>query len=626
MHSFIGSASWDGRPARTEPLRAILYRSPLSRGMPAEALSAGGFTVARTWGSGQSLPSARRQPRESPPGAPIVLFNGRLDDRDTLLASLPRDAQDFEAKDSVEALVSAAYRCWGTKAAARLLGDFALVIWDQASRRLYLARDPVGIKPLYYARAAAGICFASHPSLLLDEPGVDASTNEGMVGELLAFGICNTRETLYRGIQRLAPGRWMSMTACATETGISWSPDQVAPVRYRRDASYQEHLLDTLQRAIADRLPPCGRIGVSLSGGLDSTVVTALAHHRLNAQHESHRLRTYSTTYPGEDCDETPYLDAVVERLGIHNERIPWDGFDGFDWREQALRLRDIPEYPLATKNRPRLAAARADLTSVILTGEGSDIWQHGSHYPFRHMLAAGRIDLIAGDLAFQARHFGGWAALRRLVVGLLWPLTPPPLRLAAEQYRGRQTPLGFVASGFARDIDLPERLMCDPSAHRFADASQWETSRLAQNGKVVHVLEMLDRTSCETGMDFRHPLFDRRLIELSLGIPDHLKRRGAENRRLMRVACADYLPRSVRMRFGAARFGVVLRRALTTPSVAATLAAPHILDRPWIDPDAYRAALERAKRSDDGGLPATSRELFALWLTFAIEAWLSGA
>lgn len=549
-------------------------------------------------------------------------MDGRLDDRERLARSIPGARFPAVLAGSDAQLVLAAYLAWGHGFAAHLLGDFALVVWDRRQARLLCVRDAVGIRPFYYALTTDWFVFGSNLRSVLLHPAVPRGMNPGMLGEYLAFSLCSQEETLYAAVRRLPPAHLIRVDRGHLSLERYWDLDPQRRIRYRDPREYTAQFSELFGRAVVDRLRGVGTPGVTLSGGLDSSAVAGVAQQWLDAQGAGKRLRAYSVTYPGQGCDESSYIDAVVERWDLVSRRFPWTDFTSCPWAAQARAYLDLPEYPFTTATESLYAGARADGVRVLLTGEGGDFWQAGSNMPHRHLLAELRLRDLLRELRYEAGYTGPGNALRLLAASVLWGFVPGRLRRAIESRRRITVLPPFLSPTFVRASGLEQRLHCGDCAERFADASQWQIAKRARSGILVHFYEMIERGAARHGLELRHPLLDRRLIEFALAVPDHARRHAGIDRALMRDAMQDIYPAAVRGRLSAATFGIVLARVLRLPAVRQVLESAQLSARPWIAPKPYRAFLAATLADAAAGAGGAPRPMYLLWMLFALECW----
>ena len=275
--------------------------------------------------------AAHPQPAIDHDAGVCAFLDGRLDDREGLASALGRSA-DTTLGHADAQLALAAYLSLGPDWASSLIGDFALIIWDRRRRRLLCVRDASGIKPLYYALGPNYFVFGSNTRSVLLHPAVPRHPNLGMLGEYLACACRHQEDTLYTAVRRLPPGHVISVDQRQAAVTRYWDLDPHRRIRYRDARDYRHHFRELMRRAVADRLRCDGPLGVSLSGGMDSSAVAGVAQQLLDETGSGARLRAYSAIFPGEACDETPFIDAVVARGGLVSRRFAWRPADASSW------------------------------------------------------------------------------------------------------------------------------------------------------------------------------------------------------------------------------------------------------------------------------------------------------
>ncbi|MFZ1575487.1 MAG: asparagine synthase-related protein, partial [Chromatiaceae bacterium] len=234
----------------------------------------------------------------------------------------------------------AAFRRWGETCPERLLGDFVFAVWDLAERRLFLARDALGGRGLCYHFDGRRCLFASEIGQILDSPDWEARINEGKVADYLADLTHEQEETFFQSILYVAPAHSLTITGQGTRKRRYWDIDPEARIRYRDDREYAEHFREILTAATRCRMRSIGPIGLSLSGGLDSTLLAAITTGLLPRTHPTQsRLKTFSYVFdPHKASDEREYILPVAERYGLDAHYLPCDD----KWA-----LRDLPRWPV---------------------------------------------------------------------------------------------------------------------------------------------------------------------------------------------------------------------------------------------------------------------------------------
>ena len=243
-----------------------------------------------------------------------LTLDGRVDNRDALRSAI--EARRFPLRSDTDAeLVLRAYQCWGEQCPQYIIGDFAFVVWDGRKQRLFCARDILGMKPFYFYTNARLFLWGSELRVLFEEPAVPREPNEGMVGEYLANRISSKEETLFRGIMRLPPAHSLIVRPNLLSKVRYWDLEPQRSIRYKTDQEYCEHFLAIFREAVRCRLRSNGGVGAALSGGVDSSSVVCMAQWLYqNSMVVNTSFETFSLVFPGQHCDESEYIQEVVEQ------------------------------------------------------------------------------------------------------------------------------------------------------------------------------------------------------------------------------------------------------------------------------------------------------------------------
>ena len=385
-----------------------------------------------------------------------LTLDGRIDNREDLRHQVV--ASGSHLRDDTDAeLVLRAYALWGTDCARRLLGDFAFALWDERSRLLYCARDPFGIRPLYYYLSNQIFLFASEPQALFACAAVHLAPNLGLLGELLAGAWHDLEETLVTGVLRLPRAHWIAVGGDAARRARYWDVDPLHEVRHRTDDEYAEHFQALFRDAVRSRLRSRGRVGIQLSGGVDSSSVACLAQSlvRQGAAPDA-ALETFTLSFEDPDADESEYLQEVSAILEVRSNVLAGAGPGPESFDRVVERHRDWPDYPGGLAWHPLKQLARERGCQVMLTGLGGDEWFVGSWLHYADLLRDWRL----GDLVRQARSDARIAgvtgsisprSLKVLRFGI-WPLVPEPIRRTWRAVRRRRATPAWVKPAFAAE------------------------------------------------------------------------------------------------------------------------------------------------------------------------------
>jgi asparagine synthase (glutamine-hydrolysing) len=585
-----------------------------------------GAEPATTWiADGATIGYRAARSRRGVPGQPFavsaagsaIAFDGHLDNRDDLLRALGVDSSATDA-----ALTLAAYAKWAEEAAAQLIGDFAYAIWDADLRRLVCARDAMGQRPLFYGVVDGITLVASEPQQLLAHPGFEAVANEGVIAEYLTRMPASVEETIWTGVTRLPPAHTLVVSDAGSRRHRHWDFDPDAEVKYSRDEEYAEHFMALLGTAVECRTRDAASVGVFLSGGLDSSAVAGVAELQARQRGVS-PVRAFSALFPGLAADETPYIDAVVQKWALPSVRFPARAATREDIELELDRYRDLPKYPngAAMDALGRVAAAEVD---VALTGVGGDEWFAGSVVHTADLLAEGRFVAafrqFRADAALPGRGFTR-ADLLRVAVA---PLLPRVVRAALRPIAGGRRPAyEWIRPEFARRVDLQERLRPGPPG---AGRTYAQRAMHRMNGSALQMLgdEMEDRTAAAAGLDQRHPLHDRRLAEFGFALPESQRWSSGETKVLLRRAAAPVLPGSVLARNDKAEFSSTFVDALECLGGRAFFSRLLSEEAGWVDGAVARRMYDQMNALYSRGSESYSPLAGVLWSIAGIELWLN--
>ncbi len=496
------------------------------------------------------------QPIRSREGRWALVADARLDNRDELLGLLePGEAAEPSAiPDS--ALLLAAWERWGEACPDRLLGDFAFAVWDARERSLFLARDPMGVKPLYYHHAPRGLgfLFASQLAGLLALDEVPRRLDRRTAAAQLLVLNDDKEHTLFADVRRLPPGhRLVVGHGRPPRLDRYWRP---APARGLRMASlddWAEALGAEIVRAVAASTRSAGGVAAHLSGGLDSSAVTCLAAREL--ERGGRRLRALSFSVPPEGDDvvtgavvDAPFIEAVRDfaRVEVH-----YKGFEAVSFDELLAETAPgmtPPEY----RTTPLHRWAQSEGLRVLLSGWGGD--EAASFNSRGHPAAlalSGRwreLARLMRDLQRRRRIRSRRQFLMRRVVA---PLAPAALLPRIDGSRGALADLlsvSPISDELAREAGVRGRV----GDGRLERAGSRRMRRgLLENGHLVARIEAWSADASRFGIDYRYPLLDRRVLELALALPGRAFLQDGLTRWVFRKALVGRMPEVVLWRPG---------------------------------------------------------------------------
>jgi asparagine synthase (glutamine-hydrolysing) len=416
----------------------------------------------------------------------------------------------------------------------RLNGIFAFAVWDREDRRLFLARDHLGIKPLYYAETPAGLVFASEAKAIFASKLLSPSLNAAAVPEYLVFRDVAGDRTLFQDVQRLPPGHCAEYRNGRLTVEAYWNPVDAleAPQRSRTEGKAETRAL--LSDAVRGQLMSDVPLGTFCSGGVDSSLVTALAALEMNEP-----VNTFSVGFDDPTYDETRYARMVADRYGTHHHELRLDEREYVDLLPRLTWHNDEPLNFANSVHIYAISALAGQHVTVVLTGEGADELFGG--YP-RYAIA--RLQHTLGRLPAWLR--GGMGQV-------LCRLPERRLRkLGLAMNERRSMPVFFNPAPVARDYlyDTSFEFLAEHAPYRYecyrragAYSGLLAAALMDQQTYLVSILNRQDKMSMAASIESRVPILDYRLVELANRLPDRVKQSGMSTKRLLKEIAGEYLP-----------------------------------------------------------------------------------
>jgi asparagine synthase (glutamine-hydrolysing) len=546
-----GIAGWagargGGREVLDTMLRALEHRGPddTGRHLGTEA------TLGMTRLSIIDLVTGR-QPMATDDATAALVFNGEIYNYRELRDELAARGRRFATRSDTEVLLRA-WEEWGEACVERLRGMFAFAIWDARRRRLVLARDRLGKKPLYYWHRDGLLVFASEPKALLRHPAVGRALDPVALEHYAAFGYTPAARSIFDGIAKLPPGHVATLAGSVLTRRRYWTlPAGVAAPAVRSLPELQERVRAEVRDAVRARLIADVPLGVFLSGGIDSSAIVACMRE-LNVG----RLATFSVGF-GADAshDELPYARIVARRFETeHHEDVLEP--KAADLAAAVVRALDEPFADSSALPTLAVAESTARHVKVALSGIGGDETFGG--YPrylgVRLAEAWARVPrgLRAGPEALArrlpesatSRNLGDWA--RRFADGAARPM--PERYIGWTRFFDAPALAALATPALARlfdgDVEATHRAAWATRADGDAADGAWRIDLATYLPD--DLLTMADRMSMARSLELRAPFCDHRLIELSLGIPPSIKLAGWSLKALLKRAFADVLPAEI--------------------------------------------------------------------------------
>jgi asparagine synthase (glutamine-hydrolysing) len=492
MCGIAGFVNLDGAPVDVGVLRdmtdLIRHRGPDDRGTLCVSLRAGtpdtalGFQRLKIL----DLTDSGHQPMTSPDGSIALLFNGAIYNAFDHKAELERSGYRFRSTTDTEVILALYEHVGLERMLERLDGMFAIVIADTRGGVVHLLRDRVGIKPLYWARCGTTLLFASESKAFLAHPAFRAEIDPDTIDELLAFRYLAGDDSLLKGVRQVQPGHRLSITPSGLTHARYWSiPDDVEKLQLSRDDAV-DRLDDLLRRSVQSQQRSDVAVGCQLSGGVDSSLVTVLAHSHPRAD-----LDAFSIVFDHPQFAEERWIGAAASAAGAVSHRFVFDQAAFMDSLDDASWHMDQPiGHPNALALWGLARGARARVT-VLLSGEGAD-------------------ELFAGYARFSdASHVAD---------GSIQPGARDPIDafIRATQFHSD-----------ARLLKLRPAANVQPALEKrralFEEGHGDHLSKCVKYDMRSHLVDLLlrqDKMMMGHGVEGRVPFLDRRVIEFARALP----------------------------------------------------------------------------------------------------------
>ncbi len=562
------------------------------------------------------LTAAGHQPMQSADGLVTLVYNGEIYNFPELRRRLEGHGASFRSRSDTEVVLQAYIR-WGVGCFAMFNGMFALALWDARSQTLHLARDRFGIKPLYYSVSKSGLVFGSEIKAILASRSVRREMNWRALHEFLYYGNALGTNTLFEGIVKLLPAHHLTLSRTGVTSSAFWSVDGLQPVSDGVDtatAIVRQRLTNAVGAHLVSDVP----VGVFLSGGIDSSAITALA-----SKQYSGRLKTFSVGFDFDrGVNELPKAKFVAERFGTEHDELHVAGACLPAVIERLIRCHDEPFSDAANIPLYLLCEQLKGSIKVVLQGDGGDEMFGGYR----------RYNIVAWERLWK------WASRAALHVTTPVPRSPISQR-AVRVFRAMAHPdptmrLALLLTSETLE-SLPTRVLSadarqaveqfDPFARYREVSNRLEhldpVQRLLYTDASILLpdtyLEKVDKSTMAHGIEVRVPFLDAELSRYAMALPSDMKVRRGRKKWILRRALRGVVPDAI-LDGKKTGFGVPLDHWMREPLreyVRSVVLDGSILESGLLDRTAVEHAIHDhvARRRDDGNLLYRLLNL-ALW------------
>ncbi|MDN7011482.1 asparagine synthase (glutamine-hydrolyzing) [Methanoculleus sp. FWC-SCC3] len=539
-----------------------------------------------------------RQPMGNEDGTLQIVFNGEIYNFREIREELVAAGHRFASATDTEVILHA-YEEWGRNCLARFNGMWAFALWDGRRRELFCARDRLGVKPFYYTLAGDSFIFASEIKALRVHPGVGRRPNDRMLSTFLAWGVADhTAETMYDGVFQLPPAHALVVSADGVgEPERYWDFAMSGALGGVDDEAAARSVRALLTDAVRLRLRSDVPVGTCLSGGIDSSTVTALINELLQAERPEsvgERQKTFSVCFDDLRFDESRYIDTVVAVTNVAGRRTT-PGTDGL-WEdiERLLYMQDEPFASLSIYAQYCVMRLAQGEVKVVLDGQGAD-------------------EQLGGYIAYQAPYIRGLLRHGDVLAALREGIGSARLHGSFISWAARQSRVRSERRELLRGSP--------PEVLRYAGSLEEVLKREVTASNLPLLLHWEDRNSMAFSIEARVPFLDYRLVEHLAGLPLDQKIRGGVTKYVLRRAIRGLVPDAVRCRMDKMGFVTpeeVWMKGELAPHILELFSTPEFTERPYWDAERvlenYRAFLE-------GKSPYSTE----FWRIACAEMWLQG-
>lgn len=565
-----------------------------------------------------------KQPMISGDGRHVIVYNGEIYNYRELREQLCTLGHQFRTRSDTEVLLEG-FREWGRNCLGRLRGMFAFAIYDRTSKALFIARDPTGIKPLYYHRSPLGFFFGSELKAILTNPRVPRRINYNALADYLVLGYPLAPQTFFRDCDELAPGTWLEVSPEKIASGHYWDWHRNTDVAVESGEEIESALVDSLREHLVSDVP----VGAFLSGGIDSSLLAALVTKKLGR-----KIRTFTVKFEDPAYDESGYARSVAGHLGTEHCELPITNttrdvatvnavLDQFD--QPFGDSSAIPTYLLCKEIRKHV--------KVVIGGDGGDE-MFGGYERFRYADAARALGMAPPWIIRSAESS---------CAGLNW-LLPDQARQARRLLRAARSRNGdrlVQLSSYISPDELP--FVLHPDVRRMV--SHRVELRNGNHGNATNpggdefmdvtissvlpndYLRKVDMMSSAHGLEVRVPFLGEQVLTTAARTPRGLKYSMRQNKIVLRQLASKYLPPAIasKPKWG---FGIPLdsylgtsgRRELQDQLSSQQAQIRQYISPKFIDPLLSNFVTQKWNRADSSRLSVYQRVYF-LW---SLERWLN--
>ncbi|MBN1480455.1 asparagine synthase (glutamine-hydrolyzing) [candidate division KSB1 bacterium] len=564
--------------------------------------------------------STGHQPIYNEDRSMAIVFNGEIYNHQSIRQELQSKGHHFTTKTDTEAIIHA-YEEWGVDCVHKLNGMFGFAIWDSRKHRLFMARDRIGIKPLYYYRDEQQLVFASELKSIVQLPSVPKEIEPKALDTFLTFEYIPSPFSIFKNVHKVPAGHWLLYQDGEIKIHQYWC------LQYRRSTAdvlaLEQQLQDILEDAVKIRLMSDVPLGAFLSGGLDSSSVVAMM-----SRHSSEPVKSFSIGFDESTYNELPYARAIAEKYHTdHFEEIIRP--DATSLTEKILWMLDEPFGDFSVFPTFLVSEMARKNVTVVLSGDGGDELLAGYDTYIAQRLAAkyetlpaflrkATIEPIINALPPTEKKKGFINRAKRFIEGARLPAHLQHVRWMiflqrAEKellysYDFRNSLNGYDAFGFIEE-HFAQATSDDPlDQQEYVDIKTY---------LVDDILVKVDRMSMAHSLEARVPFLDHRFVEFAATIPSNFRLHGKRTKYILKSALRDELPLTILER-GKEGFSIPIKNWIKSelkPMMMSALSEQNIKEKGFFDPSCVR-------RLVDEHLKGQENHSHRLWALIVFHMW----
>lgn len=557
------------------------------------------------------------QPMHSCDNRLVISFNGEIYN----FLELREELKDYPFKSHCDTeVILAAYLKWGISCIDRFQGMFGISLYDRETGELYLVRDRIGKKPLYYWKDGENLVFASELKPIMEYPAFPKNIRKDVIKRYLYQQCVNEPDAIFENVYKVEPGQIVRFCGGKTEKWKYWDIAKVyQQKKLEKPNSYEEakaELKELLKDAVRKRMIADVPVGAFLSGGYDSSLVTAIAQEA-----SKEPVKTYSIGFNEERYNEAKYAKEVAGHLGTQHTELYIDERAMFDMVESIPKYYDEPFADSSQIPSMLVAGLAAKDVTVVLSGDGGDEFFCGYNI-YDNVAQAQKLDLL-GRMTYGVCQFPPFRKL-----GLLDRLPFRVQVVAGNHDRETKTQLGgrtyiSVIDKMLPDSGVPFKF---PIESKYQE-SNWQERRMLLDEETylpADILCKVDRASMKYSIESRCPILDVNVMEYSYRLPHEYKYANGTKKRILKDIAYDYIPKKLldRPKVG---FGVPLDKWMRGPLKEALqdmCSVEYLKKQGIFDAQYVHGFISEYLRTGDKGPASGANYSKVAWSFFVFQQW----